>query len=143
MTPTLVVHIAACSLGYLLFGFAFCVGCVYRYRDHIIKHKKLKLTDRFPFSLQQLDRILFTSICLGLGFLTIGIPTGVMVLKAQNGVLNLASGRLLLPVSIWLFYMLVLYLRYIKGVRGKNPARLAAIGFTCALLSFLLELFLL
>ncbi len=143
MTPTLIVHITTCSLGYLLFGIAFVIGCVYRFRDLAIKHKRIKLPDRFPLSLQQLDRALFLSICLGLGFLTVGIPTGLMVLKAHSGVVSITSSRLLLPVSIWIFYMLILYLRYIKGVRGKNPARLAAIGFTCALISFLIELFML
>lgn len=143
MSALLIVHIAACSLGYLLFGVAFVVARVYIHREKAIKTKRLRLNDRFPWSLNQLDRCLFMTLVAGFIFLSLGLPTGVAIQKAVNGVADFSSPRLLFPAAIWFFYLLILAFRQVTGLRGKLPASLAVSGFNFTAFSFLFEMYLL
>ncbi len=140
MPVTLILHIAISSLGYLLFGAAFAISCVYIYRDHAIKTKQFKMGDRFPWSLNQLDRALFISLIAGFVFMGIGLLLGIYVHKLVYGIVDLTSPRLIFPFFIWLFYLALLLFRLLTGLRGRIPAQLAACGFSCAALSFLFEL---
>lgn len=140
MPIVLIMHIAACTVGYLAFGCAFVVACMYLVRDHSLKTKRFKLGDRFPLSLNQLDRYLFLSLLFGFSMMSVGIPLGVIVQKAMYGKVDYTSIRTIFPAVIWLFYFIVLLVRQFTGLRGKVPAYLSAYGFSCAAFSFIYEL---
>ncbi|CCH50268.1 cytochrome c biogenesis protein CcsA [Pseudodesulfovibrio piezophilus] len=142
MSNLLIIHITACSLGYILFMCAFMIACVYIGKERAIKSKRIKLSSSFPFSLNELEQMLFLSLSIGFAFLSLGIPLGVLAQKAMYGSVNLTSIRLILPSAIWLFYLLIFIFRSLTGVRGKTTAYMAVYGFNCTAFSFLIEMLL-
>lgn len=142
MPALLVLHIAICSLGYLLFGVAFVIACIYLWRERTLKTKTLKLGERFRWSLNKLDRWLFASLLVGFITMGLGLATGIALQNAMNGSMDLTSPRLLFPAVIWFFYLLILVFRLLTGLRGRIPSYMAVYGFKAVALSFLFELYL-
>ncbi len=140
MTPLLITHILTCTLGYALFALACGIAFVFIRRERAIKEKTLRLDQHFRLSLGQLDRVLLFTLFIGLALLTVGIPTGLMVQRVQHGAMDITSMRLVFPFVIWLFYLLIIVFRRVTGLRGKAVAHLAFYGFSCSVLSFLMEL---
>ena len=142
MPPILIFHIAACSLGYLCFAAAFAVACMYLHRDRSLKTKRVRLDGGRAWSLDKLDHALFLALVVGLVFLGVGLPTGVMVQQRMYGAADFASVRLLFPFTIWVFYLLIFLFRQLTGLRGRVPAYLSVLGFNCSVFSFLFEMYL-
>lgn len=140
MSPMLILHITISSISYILFGTAFAIACLYMYRNRKIKTKNITLDDRFPWSLDQLDRALFTTLIAGFVLMGVGLILGLAVHAAVYGNLRLVAPRLLFPLFIWMFYFLILLFRVLTGLRGTIPAHLTAYGILCVSLSFIYEL---
>ncbi len=140
MSTLLLFHIITCSVGYMLFGAACFIACAYIKVEQSIKSKTVRLNGRFPWSLQQLDRLMFATLIAGFALLSTGIPAGLMIQKSICGQITLISPRIILPLTVWSFYLLILVYRLRTGLRGRIPAYLAVCGFNFAVVSFLYEI---
>lgn len=139
MSALLLFHIITCSIGYMLFGAACIIACAYIKGERSIKNKTVRLNGRFPWSLQQLDRLMFATLIAGFALLSAGIPAGLMIQKSICGQITPISPRIIFPFTVWSFYFLVLSYRLKTGLRGRVPAYLAVCGFNFAVLTFLCE----
>ncbi len=84
-------------------------------------------------SLERLERITFTSVTLGFALLTIGLITGLVVLKAHGqtrlGDRWFASPKVLLAFAAWVVYAIVLHAPINPSFRGRKVAILSIFGF--------------
>jgi ABC-type uncharacterized transport system permease subunit len=139
----LIAHASLSMLGYLLFGVACLASIFFLYQEKRIKNKTLLLQKVKVPSLGFLDTIIFKMVIAGFLFLTVGLLLGINMSVSTNAGVPRASLRQLLPVFTWLVYSILLINRSIIGIRGRNSAIWAIIGFSVAVISFVYEISLL
>ena len=141
MSNFLIVHIATSTAGYLVFAIAFVIACLFIYREKTIKSKNVNLKEKFSFSLDILDKYMFTALTVGFILLSVGIPTGALLQRKMFGSINMFSPRLAIPSVLWLFYLIIIYARYKSGYRGRVTSYLVIFGGCCTMLSLFYELY--
>ncbi|MBE9470763.1 MAG: c-type cytochrome biogenesis protein CcsB, partial [Chloroflexi bacterium] len=123
------VHVLTAMAGYGAFGVAAGLGVM-----------QLGLRNRVfgknPVSEGEIERTMEQAVALGFPWLTLGILTGAI--WAQN-----AWGRYwgwdpkeTWALITWLWYLLLLHVRALRGWRGRRSAALAVIGFGLVLFTF-------
>ncbi len=123
------VHVLTAMAGYGAFGVAAGLGVM-----------QLGLRNRGlgknPVSEGEIERTMEKAVALGFPWLTLGILTGAI--WAQN-----AWGRYwgwdpkeTWALITWLWYLLLLHVRALRGWRGRRSAALAVIGFGLVLFTF-------
>lgn len=143
MSSLITIHIWTSSISYLMFGFAFAIGNLYTYRYRVIKHKRLTLPDRFPWSMARLEDCLRITTVTGFILLNLAIPTGILIQREIIGQINIFSPRIIFPFFIWFYYLFILVIGRLAGIRGIRHANFSAHGFQLMCFSFIFELFLL
>ena len=124
------VHVLTAMAGYGAFGVAAGLGLM-----------RLGLRNRGfgknPVSEGEIERTMEQAVALGFPWLTLGILTGAI--WAQN-----AWGRYwgwdpkeTWALITWLWYLLLLHVRALRGWRGRRSAALAVIGFGLVLFTFI------
>lgn len=124
------VHVLTAMAGYGAFGVAAGLGVM-----------QLGLRNwglgKNPVSEGEIERMVEKAVALGFPWLTLGILTGAI--WAQN-----AWGRYwgwdpkeTWALITWLWYLLLLHVRALRGWRGRRSAALAVIGFGLVLFTFI------
>lgn len=122
-------HVLLASAGISLLGVAGLAGIFY-----LIEHRRLKskraLKRRVPGpSLEALDRVGVASLAAGFPLLTLGVATGMMWQRSENGVLFAGGPHEVWTLVAWLFYAGVVFVRF-RGQQGaRQGAATAVAGF--------------
>jgi len=124
------VHVLTAMAGYGAFGVAAGLG-VMRLGP------RNRVFGKNPVSEGEIERMMEQAVALGFPWLTLGILTGAI--WAQN-----AWGRYwgwdpkeTWALITWLWYLLLLHVRALRGWRGRRSAALAVIGFGLVLFTFI------
>jgi len=122
----------------LLFGFGafalnFAGGLMYLLQERQLKSRRPgPVSLRLP-SLELLDRLTFQALVLGFPFLTFGLLLGVLAAAAGEGLrLGPTQGLSLLT---WGIYAATLYVRLVRGWRGRRAAYFAIAGFVAVVVT--------
>lgn len=132
------IHIALAALGVALFALATFVAGMYLFEERNLKRKRF---DRILFkrgvALERLDALAHRLVLVGFPVFTASIVLGVIWMAERS--LSLARAEYPLALVAWLTFAALLGARA-RGYRGRRPAQLTVLGFSLALVVFLIYL---
>lgn len=135
-TGWLFAHIALIFTGYAALILSFGASVLYLIQERSLKSKKgAGILSRLP-ALEVIDEIGFRSLLLGFPFMTLGLIAGTIVAQSTYGTVDLLDPKILLSILMWIVYLLLLYIRWNAGWRGRRAAYLAAGAFVAAVVAW-------
>lgn len=126
------VHLAGVYVGTLGCGVAAGAGAMYLFVSRGLKRKRNPRAMTRLASLERLERLVVHAAAVGFALLTVGLVSGVVILRDEAEVLGprwYASPKVLLAVGAWGVYALVMNVRFAATFRGRRAAWLAIGGF--------------
>jgi ABC-type uncharacterized transport system permease subunit len=129
----LVTHVALIFTGYAALVLSFSASLIYLFQEHALKAKRPGgLLSRLP-SLQETDEIGFRSLLIGFPFMTAGLAVGMFIAQTSFGRIDFHDPKILLSTLMWAVYLVLLFMRWNSGWRGRRAAYLAAGAFAMAI----------
>jgi ABC-type uncharacterized transport system permease subunit len=121
------VHRVTAYGGALAFAVAGAVGAMY-----LIVSRRLRAKTPAPAgpnlgSLERLEHLTFVSVTLGFALFTVGSVTGLVEMFSADK--QTPALKLLLAMSVWVVYAIVLHSPINPRFRGRKTAILSVIGF--------------
>lgn len=130
------IHVITSLFAHVFFLFAFILSVLLILQNYFLKNKKLKMSLKLP-SVVFLDDLSISIIFLAFIFLAIGVFCGILfAIKSQVSVLSF-DPRLISSLITLALYAFLLFLRFIKNVRGSRAAWLSVVGYLTLFLSFI------
>ena len=132
----LVAHIVALLAAYAALGFSILASALYLVQERRIKAKPMPNGDSWwaPLEwlppLDTLERVAHATLLFGFPCMTVGLVIGSVL--AQETVLGAAYFRdpkVIASFVMWAVYVLLLFLRSTKGLRGRRAAYLSGAVF--------------
>lgn len=133
------VHLAGVYLGTLGCAIAAGAGLMYLVVERQLKTKRNPRGLLGMASLESLERVITQTATLGFALLTIGLVSGVVILRHEADVLGPGwwySPKVLAAFAAWLVYAVVMNVRYATAFRGRRAAWLAIGGFVLLLVVY-------
>jgi ABC-type uncharacterized transport system permease subunit len=121
------IHLATAFGGALAFAVAGAAGAMY-----LIVSRRLRARTATPAgpklgSLERLEHLTFVSVTLGFALFTVGTITGLVEMSSSHK--QTPPAKLLLALSVWVVYAIVLHSPINPSFRGRKTAILSVIGF--------------
>ena len=129
----LISHIILIFTGYAALVLSFGASLLYLVQERRLKAKKAASLSSFLPALEVIDQIGYRSLLLGFPFMTLGLITGSVVALTTYGKVDFLDPKILLSVLMWAVYMLMVFIRWNSGWRGRRAAILASFAFVAAL----------
>lgn len=128
------VHVALIFTGYAALLLSFAASILYIVQEKSLKSKQLTsgVLAKLP-ALQVIDDIGYKSLLLGFPFMTLGLIAGSVVAQANFGPTYFGDPKVVLSLLMWAVYMILLYMRWSSGWRGRRAAYLATFAFVIAI----------
>jgi len=131
-TSWLIAHIAALLAAYAALGFSLLASLLYLLQERRLK-AKLKSTNEsggIPLDwlppLDTLERLAHAMLLFGFPCMTVGLILGaVLVQETSLGAAYFADPKVIASYAMWGLYVLLLFLRQSKGLRGRKAAYLS------------------
>jgi ABC-type uncharacterized transport system permease subunit len=132
----LIAHISALLAAYTALGFSMLASVLYLVQERRIKSKHKPGQDNWWVPLEwlppldTLERIAHATLLFGFPCMTVGLVIGSVL--AQETVLGAAYFRdpkVIASFVMWAVYVLLLFLRSTKGLRGRKAAYLSGAVF--------------
>jgi len=133
------VHLAGVYLGTLGCALAAVAGGMYLVVQRQLKAKRNPRGLLRLASLESLERLITQSATLGFALLTVGLISGVVILRYESDLLGPGwwySPKVLAAFAAWLVYAVVMNVRYATAFRGRRAAWLAIGGFVLLLVVY-------
>ncbi|MEM9915926.1 MAG: cytochrome c biogenesis protein CcsA [Planctomycetota bacterium] len=133
------VHLAGVYLGTLGCAVAAVAGVMYLVVARQLKTKRNPRGLLRMASLESLERVITQSATLGFALLTLGLISGVVILRHDSDVLGpgwWSSPKVVTAFAAWLVFALVMNVRYATAFRGRRAAWLAIGGFLLLLVVY-------
>ncbi|HTM15754.1 MAG TPA: cytochrome c biogenesis protein CcsA [Terracidiphilus sp.] len=128
-TSWLVAHIAALLCAYAALGFSLLSSILYLALERRLKSKLKNLTEtgRSAFDwlppLDTLERLANSMLLFGFPCMTVGLILGaVLVQETSLGAAYFADPKVLASFVMWGLYVLLIFLRWTAGLRGRKAA---------------------
>lgn len=121
------VHRVTAYGGALAFAVAGAVGAMYLLVSRRLRAKTAAPAGPSLGSLERLEHLTFVSVTLGFALFTVGSVTGLV--EMFSGDKQTPALKLLLAMSVWVVYAIVLHSPINPRVRGRKTAILSVIGF--------------
>jgi ABC-type uncharacterized transport system permease subunit len=131
-TSWLIAHITALLAAYAALGFSLLASLLYLVQERRLK-AKLKASndsgwialDWLP-PLDTLERLAHAMLLFGFPCMTVGLMLGaVLVQETSLGAAYFADPKVIASYAMWGLYVLLLFLRQSKGLRGRKAAYLS------------------
>jgi ABC-type transport system involved in cytochrome c biogenesis permease subunit len=127
------VHVVLIFTGYAGLFLSFGASLLYIVQERTLKSKHpARLSSWLP-PLQTIDEICYNSLLFGFPFMTLGLAAGSVLAIDKYGPYFFYDPKILLSFLMWIVYMLLLYMRWSSGWRGRRAALLATVAFVVAL----------
>jgi ABC-type uncharacterized transport system permease subunit len=140
----LFVHIALIFTGYAALFLSFGASLLYILQAKTLKAKKKPagggMMSRLP-ALQVIDDIGYKSLLLGFPFMTLGLVAGAVVAQNKYGPAYFHDPKVVLSMLMWAVYVLLLYVRWNAGWRGRRAAYLGTFAFVAAMSAWVANFF--
>ena len=135
-TSWLIAHISALLAAYAALGFSMLASVLYLLQERRIKTKLKPGVDSWwaPLEwlppLDTLERIAHATLLFGFPCMTVGLIIGsVLVQETELGAAYFRDPKVILSFVMWAIYVLLLFLRSTKGLRGRRAAYLSGAVF--------------
>jgi ABC-type uncharacterized transport system permease subunit len=130
-------HIAMVFVSLGIFCLAFLAALIYLLEHRQLKMRRFgKIFAIFP-PLDALDRLTVRAMVLGVTLLTAAILTGIYLAHSQWPKSWVYNPKFLFSVATWVWYVLILSLRYFAGWRGGRFFALIVVAFCFLIVTFL------
>ncbi len=133
------VHLAGVYLGTLGCAVAAVAGVMYLVVQRQLKAKRNPRGLLRLASLESLEHLITQSATLGFALMTVGLVSGVVILRHEHDVLGPGwwySPKVVIAFAAWLVYAVVMNVRYATAFRGRRAAWLAIGGFVLLLVVY-------
>jgi len=132
----LFTHIALILAGYAALVLSFGASLLYLVQERLLKSKSSSgILARLP-ALEVIDQIGLRSLLLGFPFMTLGLIVGTALAQETFGTINFLDPKIFFSLLMWAVYMLLLYIRWSAGWRGRRAAYLASGAFAVAIVAW-------
>jgi ABC-type transport system involved in cytochrome c biogenesis permease subunit len=129
----LTLHVVLVLLGYAAMLLMAVASIFYLIQERQLKSKRPPVTwfERLP-PLATLDDIISRAMGVGFVLITLGVITGSTWAYIEFGTRWLADPKIAISFITWLFYLLMVFLRWSAGWRGRKAAILALTVLFCS-----------
>jgi len=136
LSPYFVVHIVSAFFAYASFTLSFAAGLLYliQYRELKTRHAG-RFYHKLP-SLEELERLIHQPLLWGAPLLFAAVGIGFLWSKVAYGEYWLFDPKAIASTGIAVVYGVILYLRYVSLLRGKQVAVMSLVAFAFVLFSF-------
>jgi ABC-type uncharacterized transport system permease subunit len=135
--PYFILHITCAFFAYASFTLSFSAGLLYLILNHELKSKNPgNFFHKLP-PLEELERLIYQPLLWGAPLLAAAIGIGFVWAKVAYGEFWIFDPKTLATAATVLLYFVILYLRYISSVRGKQVAIWSLIAFGFVIFSFI------
>ncbi|HSF18551.1 MAG TPA: cytochrome c biogenesis protein CcsA [Vicinamibacteria bacterium] len=134
--PAFMVHVSTALLGYSGMAVSAVYGALYLMLFYDIKHHRFGLIYKQLPSLEVMGSFMYRAAWLGLGFLTVAMIGGLVLLVRVYGTYWSWDPKLMITFAVWLIYGLGLSASRLKGWSAKRVAFTSIAGFAVVLFSF-------
>lgn len=136
LNPYFIVHIISAFFAYASFAISFAAGILY-----LIQHHQLKTRSAGAFyhklpSLEELERLIYQPLLWGTPLLFAATAIGFLWSKSAFGEYWILDPKTIATAIAVFFYFMILCLRFVTPVRGKQVAVLSLLAFVFVLFSF-------
>ncbi len=128
----LLVHILLVLLGYAGLALTAVASLFYLIRERQLKRKSSsRLFDRLP-PLGTLDNLITSAMSFGFVFITLGVIVGITWAFIEYGTAWMGRAAIAISLATWFIYLLMVFLRFNAGWRGRKAAfmALSVLGFS-------------
>jgi len=130
------LHVTLNTWAYSAFALSFVLSVIYLIQDRLLRSRQLGAAFwRFP-ALDVLDRMARSSVYVGLAALLVGVGIGLTWEHRLNGTYSWSDPKVLITVTILLFYTAYLRLSRIARWRGARAALLCTLNFVIVMFSY-------
>lgn len=131
--PWIYWHILLSLLGLSGLALAVAGSLLYLWTERQLKRRPLRasLSRALP-PLETLDRMTYLALIFGFPLLTLGLLIGFYRAGLQWGEVGLQDPKILLAVVTWALYLVLLFVRWSSGWRGRRSALFILICFLAA-----------
>jgi ABC-type uncharacterized transport system permease subunit len=147
-TSWLIAHIAALLAAYAALGFSLLASVLYLVQERRLKAKIKTNGDSWwvPLDwlppLDTLERIAHAMLLFGFPCMTVGLVIGaVLVQETPLGAAYFLDPKVIASFLMWAVYVLLIFLRYSAGWRGRKAAYLSGAVFVVMLAVWAANLF--
>ena len=134
--PFFAIHIICAYFAYASFTISFTAGLLYLIQYYELKAKHAgRFYHKLP-SLEELEKLIYQPMIWGASLLVAAVGIGFIWSKSAYGEYWLWDPKTIATGITALFYFVILYLRYISSLRGKQIAVLSLAAFGVVLFSF-------
>lgn len=119
-------HLLTSYAGAAAFSVAGAAGAMYLLANRRLR-RKVALTGPELGSLERLEHLTLTAVTVGFALLTIGAITGFLKMRFEHRSAPLA--KMILSLSVWAVYAMVLHSPVNPTLRGRRTAMLSIVGF--------------
>lgn len=127
------VHVVLIFTGYAGLFLSFGASLLYIAQERSLKSKRQAPLLTWLPPLQTIDEICYNSLLFGFPFMTLGLAAGSVLAIEKYGPLFFYDPKILLSFVMWIVYLVLLYMRWSSGWRGRRAALLATVAFVVAL----------
>jgi ABC-type uncharacterized transport system permease subunit len=131
------VHIVLIFTGYAGLFLSFGASLLYLVQERALKAKRPTTLLTWLPPLQTIDDICYNALLFGFPFMTFGIVTGSVLLVEKYGPMFFVDPKIVLSLLMWAVYLLLLYMRWNSGWRGRRAAFLATFAFVIAVCAWI------
>lgn len=134
--PLFAFHVTLNTWAYAAFALSFLLSLIYLAQDRLLRSRRLGTPFwRFP-ALDVLDQMARSSVCVGLGTLSIGVVMGLIWQHRLSGSYSLGDPKVIITLAILAVYAAYLRLSRSANWRGARAALLCACNFIIVLFSY-------
>ena len=136
LNPYFTLHIATAFFAYASFTISFAAGVLYLIQYAELKAKRAGKFYHKLTSLEDLERLIYQPMLWGAPLLGVAAGIGFLWSKSVFGEFWIFDPKTIATGVTALLYIVILYLRYVSSMRGKQGAVLSLIAFALVLFSF-------
>lgn len=132
----LVLHIICALIGYAALALTAVVSVFYLLQE---RHLKTKTTSQFFRRLPPLgtmDELVSRFMSWGFVFITLATVAGSIWAFIESGTRWVMSGSVLIAFLTWAFYLVMVFMRYSAGWRGRKAALLTLVVVGCCCITW-------
>ena len=131
------VHTLTAFFAYAAFALSFVASTLFLLQHRALKHRRVgRFTREWP-PLEVLEHTVYKAVLLGVPLLAVTLITGFVWSKRTLGHYWLSEPKVLCATLTWFLYAFLLYLRYVRAMRGTRVMTYALVSFSLVIFTFL------
>ena len=127
------VHVAALLVADVALVFSLLASFLYFVQERRLKQKEQPGFFAWLPPLETMDRIAQTNLVLGFACMTVGLFAGSLIAQATVGSAYFEDPKVVLSFAMWMVYVLILWFRQSRGLRGRQAVYVSSLAFLVVL----------